>query len=470
MVNQEAQAEGMSWQISKSLGNLNQRIEKNAVDLSRELSWFRTILHTRSRLNAAQETEYSDIWQVLPPDLADSDSDYAELVTGFDLDFADRFLLMLGLVPHIKPELLDIFIVHNEKTKQLYTEFGGRLGKDSSGFLPTGETAMFVLAGDNLAYRFALQEKFAGDHYLIRNRIVWLDDVGDGEPILNGALVIANELLDQLTTGHVQKPRFGGSFPAKQLETAMEWTDLVLALDTFQRLDEIDTWLQHHKVMMADWGMDKMLKPGYKALFYGPPGTGKSLTAALLGKRTGQAVYRIDLSRIVSKYIGETEKNLSRVFDRAEGRNWILFFDEAEALFSKRSSISDSHDRYANQEVAYLLQRIEDYDGLVILASNLKSNLDEAFYRRFQSVIHFPMPGPEERLVLWQQSFSAKAELEDKINLRQIAKEYSLSGGPILNVVQYASLQALKRGTNTIRQQDIIEGIRREYHKNEKTI
>ena len=137
--------------------------------------------------------------------------------------------------------------------------------------------------------------------------------------------------------------------------------------------------------------MKKVLKPGFKALFHGLPGTGKTLTAMLIGKKTGLDIYRVDLSQMVSKYIGETEKNLAKVFDKAEHKNWILFFDEGDALFGKRTNTKDAHDRYANQQVSYLLQRIEEYDGLVILATNLKNNIDDAFLRRFQSIIHFPM-------------------------------------------------------------------------------
>ena len=145
---------------------------------------------------------------------------------------------------------------------------------------------------------------------------------------------------------------------------------------------------------MNDWGMAPKLRPGYRSLFYGPPGTGKTMTACLLGKSTGRDVYKVDLSLVVSKYIGETEKNLARVFDQAQHKGWILFFDEADALFGKRSETRDAHDRYANQEVSFLLQRIETFDGIAILASNQRENLDDAFTRRFESIIYFPMPRP----------------------------------------------------------------------------
>src|SRR5204863_2251929 len=136
----------------------------------------------------------------------------------------------------------------------------------------------------------------------------------------------------------------------------------------------------------------------------GPPGTGKTLTAGLLGKEFNKDVYRVDLSQIVSKYIGETEKNLSKIFDRAEHKDWILFFDEADALFGKRTNVQSSHDKYANQEVSYLLQRVEDYAGLLILSSNFKNNLDDAFIRRFHEVVHFPLPDARQRLILWEKS------------------------------------------------------------------
>jgi SpoVK/Ycf46/Vps4 family AAA+-type ATPase len=250
----------------------------------------------------------------------------------------------------------------------------------------------------------------------------------------------------------------------------MEWNDLFLNNHVMMQLKEIETWVTHHHKLMIEWRMEKILKPGYKSLFHGPPGTGKTTTAALLGKKTNRDVYRIDLSQMVSKYIGETEKNLAKIFDRAENKEWILFFDEADALFGKRTSTQDAHDRYANQQVSYLLQRIEDFDGLVILATNLKGNIDDAFMRRFQSIIQFPMPNTEERFKIWSNSFSASAELDKSIDLHEIAKKYEISGGAVINIIQHCSLRAMGRDSNLINQNDIIEGIRREYHKNRRTL
>ncbi len=176
---------------------------------------------------------------------------------------------------------------------------------------------------------------------------------------------------------------------ARLLKSKLEWKDLVLPGETMKQVEELHLKIRQNALM-----------PGYRVLFYGPPGTGKTLTASLLGKHTGRDVYRIDLSMVVSRFIGETEKNLAILFDKAENKDWILFFDEADALFGKRTSVRDAHDKYANQEVAYLLQKIENFEGLVILASNLKSNIDDAFIRRIQSRIYFPVSKYDERLKL----------------------------------------------------------------------
>jgi len=285
---------------------------------------------------------------------------------------------------------------------------------------------------------------------------------------MSGRIILSQEYVDLFTTGKVQKPRFSGSFPAELVEIKMDWNDLVLNAQTLSEVKGLLTWLKHGQVLLDDHGMGKRLKPGFRALFHGPPGTGKTLTAGLLGKHTGRDVYKVDLSMVVSKFIGETEKNLANLFDRAENKDWILFFDEADALFGKRTNVRDAHDKYANQEVSFLLQRVESYAGLVILASNFRSNIDEAFSRRFQSIIHFPMPKSNERLILWEKSFPEKFN-RNGISLEALAQKYELSGASILNIVQYASLMALERGDRNILPHDIREGVVREYAKDGKT-
>jgi len=182
----------------------------------------------------------------------------------------------------------------------------------------------------------------------------------------------------------------------------------------------------------------------------------------------GMDVYRVDLSQVISKYIGETEKNLSNIFDQAESRNWILFFDEADSLFGARTQTSNSNDRAANQEISYLLQRVEDFPGIVILASNLKSNIDEAFSRRFQSTVYFPMPEPEERLTLWKNIFE-KTDVENREeNFEFFAEKYELAGGALTNVARYAAISALLDNRKKINKQDLQEGLSKELQKEGK--
>jgi SpoVK/Ycf46/Vps4 family AAA+-type ATPase len=287
---------------------------------------------------------------------------------------------------------------------------------------------------------------------------------------MSGRLVLDPEVVERLTTGTVSKPRFSSDFPAENLETDLEWNDLVLHPGTREQIREIENWITHNDTLLRKWGMQKKVKPGYRALFYGPPGTGKTLTATLLGKHTGKDVFRIDLSRVVSKYIGETEKNLSRLFDKAENKNWILFFDEADALFGKRTDIRDAHDKYANQEVAYLLQRIEGYNGVVILATNQRANMDDAFVRRFQTIIHFPLPLAEERYALWRSAFPPQIEIADDIDWQQVADRYELTGAGIINVAHYCAVEVLADQSCRLDFHRLEGAIMREYIKEGKVV
>ena len=180
------------------------------------------------------------------------------------------------------------------------------------------------------------------------------------------------------------------------LTTKLTWNDLDVPKDSLSQIHEIEKWIKNSSSLLKHWGMKHKIKPGYRALFDGPSGIGKTLTAALLGKYTKRNVYKVDLSLVISKYIGETEKNLEKVFDKAENKDWILFIDEADSLFRKRTSVKDAHDRFANQEVSYLLQRIETFSGVVILSSNNRSNIDEAFLRRLNLIIYFPDASTEK--------------------------------------------------------------------------
>ncbi|OPY69818.1 MAG: ATP-dependent zinc metalloprotease FtsH 2 [Syntrophorhabdaceae bacterium PtaU1.Bin034] len=446
-----------------------ENLAENGKCLELDLDWLARLLETRIKLYFGQESHFSRLEEITPPDLTGVDTPYARFVRDLNLGFAERALLVLALTPHIRPHLLDLFFTQNAESGRFFTEFGGRNGHPHQPFLPTGETALFVLAGDDLGKRLHYSRLFDADHPFALNHIVTLEQVQEGEPAMSGILALSREALDLVTLGEEREPAFGTSFPARKIVTEMGWEDLILDPYTMEQVLDIKTWIDHGKTLLYDLGLAKRLKPGYRALFHGPPGTGKTLTASLLGKTTGLDAYRIDLSMVVSKYIGETEKNLEKVFSRAENREWILFFDEADALFGKRTDVRDAHDRYANQEVSYLLQRVEEYPGVVILASNRLSNLDEAFTRRFHSIIHFPVPGKNERLALWRSGFSNVLGPEKDVNIPEIAARYELSGGAIANAIRYATLVSLKKGTSSVLTEDIEEGIRKELQKEGRT-
>lgn len=441
-------------------------MQANTANLEAALVWLKKFVDGCLNMRFGR----SEGFEISALSFYNRDSWLADFTVRFEPNHEEFTLLLLAIVPHIHPHFFNRLIAEYLPDGGDFPEFGGVKGSNHRGILPTGETAQFILAGDNLEKRLEIQRILSTDHWFAQKRILWLEPVREGEPVMSGRLILDPEIVELLTVGTVSKPRFSLDFPAEYLETAMEWSDLILHPDTLRQIGEVENWIKHNDTLLYDWGMKKKIKPGYRALFYGPPGTGKTLTAMLLGKYTDKDVFRIDLSRMVSKYIGETEKNLSRLFDKAENKNWILFFDEADALFGKRTDIRDAHDKYANQEVAYLLQRIESYNGLVILASNQRANIDEAFVRRFQTIIHFPMPRSEERHAIWHKTFPPQIKTSSDIDWQQIAARYELTGAGILNVVHYCCVELLASQVNVLDLNHLESAIQREFIKEGKII
>ena len=244
------------------------------------------------------------------------------------------------------------------------------------------------------------------------------------------------------------------------------WNDLVLSADRLEQLREVCRAVRFRGRVYDSWGFEQKLAlgKGVNVLFSGPPGTGKTMAAEVLASELGFELYRIDLSAVVSKFIGETEKNLSRVFTEAEAGNAMLFFDEADALFGKRTEVRDAHDRYANVEVSYLLSRLEQHDGIVILASNLRKNVDEAFVRRMHFTVEFPLPEYAERLALWERIWPDTAPRAETLDLAFLARQFELSGGHIRNAALAAAFVAAEEDS-VITMAHVIAAIRREYQK-----
>jgi hypothetical protein len=413
------------------------------------------------RVSKATRADYTQSEPVMPP-FSKWNKNLSSFIGHNKLDKYSSLLLLIALAPYVYPHLFDdatgdLLGEHN------FPKIGGTRGKNFRGFLPTGETAFFIISGDSPQKRSDVQQLFQADHLFADKRILWLETLPEGEPSLHGRIIMSQDYIDVLINGKHATPHFSMSFPAKRISTKLTWNDLVITTELRQQIGELENWLSYNDQLVNDWNMGDRLKRGYRALFYGPSGTGKTFTAGLLGNEVNKEVYKIDLSMVVSKYIGETEKNLELLFARAEDKGWILFFDEADALFGKRTNVKDAHDKYANQEVSYLLQRIEDYNGMVILATNMKNNIDDAFIRRFNSMLKFSLPEAEQRAAIWKLSFPKKVrflkkyipsrngndpnndERREEVNIPEQVKKYQLTGGSIINIVHYASIKALEK-------------------------
>ncbi|UPQ76963.1 ATP-binding protein [Chryseobacterium nepalense] len=375
-------------------------------------------------------------------------------------------ILLMALLPRLDPALL----------KRIYLDFpnsplfdfcsvndNGRL------FYPTVQTVQYILGGQNISERLTALDYFASDSMLVKDEIITFSGSGKEYGAENSQLSVHQEAFNIIIFGSELLPKMSNDFPAEQIHTHRSWTDLILPQNTLDEIQSIESWYNSSRILMEDWDMQKKLKPGFRVLFYGDPGTGKTLAASLLGKYTKRPVFRVDVSMLVSKYIGETEKQLAKLFDKAENKNWILFFDEADAIFGKRTNVRDAHDKYANQEVSYLLQRIETFSGLIILASNFKNNMDKAFTRRFQSCIKFSNPKYEERLRIWKNNIPEQLKLEG-IKLEEIAERYELTGSNIMNIIQDVSLKtiALRDPDYKVSPDMLLESIRKEYVKEDK--
>lgn len=432
--------------------------------LDAELAWLRLLVKQRF-----EESTKGEKSSPLPlPPVHDSNSHYASFLARGPLALWQRLAVLLGLANYLQPDLFDAFLAEQIRRQYRSGGWGLRSLAEVSGAVPSIQTLVFLVCGSDQKTAIQLRWEIENSTFFLEQGLLrsMESDAWAGNPVI----LPGREILFRIFEGESPAPGFGDGFPAQEIKTRLDWEDLVLPNATLKRIQEVLDWIRLGEQIMKDPDLGRRLKPGYRALFYGPPGTGKSMTASLIGKTVQKSVYRIDLSQVVSKYIGETEKNLASVFDSAQDKNWILFFDEADALFGKRTQTRQSNDRYANQEVSYLLQRVEDFPGVVILASNFRGNIDQAFARRFQNIIPFSMPDTQHRIMLWEKALPKSMKVERGIELKILADRYKVTGADIMNVIHFASLQAFARGDKVISEVDIIEGLSREYDKEGKVM
>ena len=347
-----------------------------------------------------------------------------------------------------------------------------------------GESA-FAVDGERERPLFTLP--FAAPDYT-RRRDLWREQVGDGLPLdalasqfrftpgqIEAAAAAARDLAqwrgeplteaDLFAAARAHSNQKLGALASK-IQPRYTWDDIILPADTLAQLREMVNTVRQRPTVYGVWGFDRKLAlgKGLNALFAGESGTGKTMAADVMAGALGLDLYKIDLSALVSKYIGETEKNLDRIFTEAATSNAILFFDEADAIFGKRSEVKDSHDRYANIEISYLLQRMEAYDGVVILATNLRANLDEAFTRRLHFAIEFPFPQPADRERIWRVNVPPETPLAADVDFGLLADRFELAGGSIRNIILAAAFLAAEND-DAVGLRHLLHAARREYQK-----
>lgn len=407
------------------------------------------------------------LWETLPDAGVMQNSWYSQFINEHQLEVPDRVLLISSLATHVAPETFSS-LFNGDYDNGHYSELGGSW-PDKRNFVPTVQTVLYLLAGNDISLRNRYLQHINGCHLLARQIVVLQNHEHQllAENVLKKVPQLASEYVNNLLFGQKPRPDFGKNFPASVTTTALSWEDLVVKPYVLKELDRISNWYVGGKRMIESAG--GKINGSFPCLFYGSSGAGKTLAVQLLGKKMGVDVFRIDLSMVVSKYIGETEKNLAYLFDRAKGRDWILLFDEADALFGKRTDIKDSKDKWANLEMSYLLQRMEEHQGLTILTTNLRNNLDMALTRRFQSVLYFQRPDKEERKQLWQKLMPLPYTYPHDIAYDGLA-HYDLTGADISNVLKAACLDAECRNTRQISSGDLLEAIKREFAKDNRTI
>jgi SpoVK/Ycf46/Vps4 family AAA+-type ATPase len=329
----------------------------------------------------------------------------------------------------------------------------------AAGMTPIGDDL------DALASRFRLAPPQIGDAVAVARGSAALRAAAHAPDAAAGWSSGAPSMTDLFRAARAQSGDRLGRL-ARRIEPKYGWADIVLPADQLARLRELSDQARYRHVVHGDWGFEQKLSlgRGLNALFSGPPGTGKTMAAEVIGRDLELELYAIDLAQVVSKYIGETEKNLQAVFQAAEDSQAILFFDEADALFGKRSEVKDAHDRYANIEIGYLLQKMEAHEGIAILATNLRKNMDEAFLRRMQFTVDFPFPDEESRRRIWDGVFPEELPRARDVDVFFLARQFKLSGGHIRNIALAAAfLAAADRSPLTMAH--LIRATRREYQK-----
>jgi hypothetical protein len=426
-------------------------IDRQAVPtIVMEQKWL--ALCIAQRLATNENTDKENTIGNLLPVLDACDDEYARLIKKHRFNPEERLLLALALCNHYDPRML------NDLMSTPLLQMKCRALKTVNGLsvLPTAETFFYLVAGNNSEDYIRLHGYFSTGHPFYRDSILDLGDSVNGASRFDGGLNISITYRDLLLYNQYQPPRFSSEFPAHLLSTKLTWDDLVLMPQTQNLLGEMKNRLIY-EATIRNWEtprgkLDDHMRPGMRVLLYGASGQGKTLTTALFGKLLKRDVYRIDLSSIISKYVGETSRNLRTLFDTAERKDWIIFIDEGDALLGMRSDLSSNQSSTAhnnNQDVAYILQRIETFHGIVFVATNLASNIDPAFERRFEGRIQYLALSADKQRQVWENVWPNRLKT-DNANITALLTEYPLSPASIVNVVQRIAILMAHKQEETV--------------------
>lgn len=414
--------------------------------LNKEMKWLQSLIETRCKELFLEDEMVLNAYEIPSPPEFDNESPYAITVNSYSLTTIERVILALGIASAHYPSILKTFVQIEESSNAFAIEAGGEYNKVNRSFKPTFQTALFLLAGKDLTLWSRYSAQLINGSILLQNDIIYNRSSAE---FIHGKIELDTAYLNYFLSG--QKPQLdhGSYFPGRLYKSDLTMDDIILEDHVREQIKPIG-----HYIKALENGFFKTkghsFKPGFIALFYGAPGTGKTMLAGILANTFGIDMYHVDLSQVVSKYIGETEKNLEVLFNRLQSKNCMLFFDEADALFGKRSDVKDAHDRYANQEVSYLLQRIEKFDGLTVLASNFENNMDDAFKRRIDVSVNVIRPTENTRKSLWEHYLPHNITFESDELLKHLAKEYSYTGANIRNIMKNITMALHERNETMI--------------------
>lgn len=447
--------------------NVPELFENNIKDIQLETEWFTQLVSSRMH---DEETPFEALATIPTPEA----SNYAKFILEHKLTLADRVLLFTALISSKTQKLLTNLLTEPLASNpgEQFDHFKVVFDKENGICKPTVSTVAYIMAGeDHLKYAEYLFH-FEQNSTLIKERIVSLISPTDEYESFPSHII----RLDPAYESHFcrgSKFRLDQvkDFHARLAETTKGIKDLILNDKTQLALMGLIDYMRVSKVAFENDSFSSRHNKGFVAMFHGFPGTGKTYSAAVIANEIGLPMYIVDTAGLVSKYVGETSKNLKNIFDRLKGKNCILYFDEADAIFGKRTVVKDSKDRYGNQEVSYLLQAIEKFDGIVILSSNFPDNVDMAFRRRINLMVNFEPPEEDKRLKLWQYYYPDEGyTLEPENLLEKLASRYSLTGANIANLMKSACIEAVANGNHILTEELMDRHLSSEYYKDGRNL